>query len=169
MNLVLIPPLAVPLVLCHSRALSDASFNTLVVFKYPGGKGGGMNFEWYCEQVLKGCFYDYWMTMTLIWGQISFQQNGATSHTSKSTKQWLWENSIPIFPHPAASSDLNFIEPVWKILKTKIRTHPHPPTSMNKLKQAWDAISDEDIHTHTKHMEDRVKAVINAWGGHTKY
>ena len=27
MNLVLIPPLAVPLVLCHSRALSDASFN----------------------------------------------------------------------------------------------------------------------------------------------
>ena len=29
MNLVLIPPLAVPLVLCHSRALSDASFNNI--------------------------------------------------------------------------------------------------------------------------------------------
>jgi DDE superfamily endonuclease len=151
----------------------DGHKGPLVVLEYPGGKGGGMNSEWYCEQVLKGCFYDYWMTMTSIRGQISFQQDGAASHTSKSTKQWLQQNSIPIFPHPAASPDLNPIEPVWKILKTKIRTRPHPPTSMDELKQAvkqaWDAISDEDIHTHTKHMEDRVKAVINARGGHTKY
>ena len=33
MNLVLIPPLAVPLVLCHSRALSDASFNSYTLIQ----------------------------------------------------------------------------------------------------------------------------------------
>ena len=76
----------------------------------------------------------------------------------------------PNIPHPAASPNLNPIEPVtvWKVLKTKIRTHPHPLTSMDELKQAWDATFNEDIHTHTKYMEDRVKAVINAQGGHTK-
>ena len=46
----------------------DGHKGPLVVFEYPRGKGGGMNSEQYYEQVLKGCFYDYWMTMTSIRG-----------------------------------------------------------------------------------------------------
>ena len=39
MNPVLIPPLAVPLVLCHSRALSDASFNSMLIeSEWVGGR-----------------------------------------------------------------------------------------------------------------------------------
>ena len=46
--------------------IMDGHKGALVGFKYPRGKGGGMNSEQYCEQVLKGCFYNYWMIIISI-------------------------------------------------------------------------------------------------------
>jgi len=58
-----------------------------------------MNAERYQEQVLDGIFFDYWMQMSEERGQILFQQDGAPSHTAKSTQEWLKRNSIDTLPH----------------------------------------------------------------------
>lgn len=86
---------------------------------------------------------------------------------------WLASNGIEIFPHPASSPDLSPIETLWQCLKTLIRERPHIPSSLEELKTAvrecWEMITAEDINQHVKHMEDRVKAVLKADGGHTNY
>jgi len=89
----------------------------LVVLEYPGGRGGGMDAERYQEQVLDGIFFDCSMQMSEERGQILFQQDGAASHTAKSTQEWLKWNSINTFPHPPSSPDLNPIELLWNKIK----------------------------------------------------
>jgi hypothetical protein len=145
----------------------------MVVLEYPGGPGGGMTADRYQEQMLEKVLFDYYWQMSEERGQVTFQQDGASSHRAKSTSAWLARNGIQTFPHPSSSPNLSPIEPLWHQLKTLIRQQPHPPTSLDELKEAvpegWNQIVPEDIDAHVKHMEDRVKAVLKAKGGHTKY
>jgi transposase len=145
----------------------------LVILEYPGGRGGGMTADRYQEQVLDKVLYNYYLRMSEEKGMVLFQQDGASSHTAKSTRAWFERNGIEIFPHPVSSPDLSPIEPVWKKLKALIRSRPHIPSSLDELKiavrEAWDQITDEDVEAHTKHMGDRVTAVLGAKGGHTKF
>jgi transposase len=57
----------------------------LVVLEYPGGRGGGMNSTHYREQVLKGALKEFYAQMKEARGNVRFQQDGAPSHTSKTT------------------------------------------------------------------------------------
>ena len=65
------------------------------------------------------------------------------------------------------------IEPVWHTFKTIIYARSHPSTSIAKLKAAaqdtWDQITPKNINAYVKHMKDRVKALLAAKGGRTKY
>lgn len=153
--------------------IMKGSRGPLVVLDYPGGKGGGMTTQRYQAQVLDKVLFDYYWRMSESRGQVVFQQDGARCHTAKSTIDWLSRNLIDIFSHPASSPDLSPIEPLWHRLKTLIRARPHIPSSLEELKTAvrecWEMITNEDIDAHVKHMEDRVKAVLQADGGHTKY
>lgn len=145
----------------------------LVVLDYPGGKGGGMTAVRYQQQVLDGPLHDFYQEMSEERGMVVFQEDGASCHRAKSTKDWLARNSIESFDHPAKSPDMSPIEPLWNTLKTLIRARPHPPTSLTELKtavrEAWAEITPRDINVHVRHMNDRIKAVIAAKGGHTKY
>ena len=145
----------------------------MVVLDYPGGQGGGMNAERYQDQVLEAVLYDYYTERLEELGDVKFQQDGAPSHTARSTTAWLLWNSIDQFPHPPSSPDLSPIEPLWKTFKNYIQARPRLPTSLNELKtavcEAWDQVTEEDINKHVKHMQDRVLVVLEAKGGHTKY
>jgi len=44
--------------------------------------------------------------------QMLFQQDGAASHTAKSTQEWLKWNSIDTFPCLLSPPDLNPTEPL---------------------------------------------------------
>jgi transposase len=145
----------------------------LVVLEYPGGKGGGMNTERYCKQVLEGVLEDFYVEMTKVHGSVEFQQDNASCHTSKRTKNWLTDHGISLLYHPPNSPDLSPIEPVWHELKKIIRSCPHPPTSVDKLKAAvhtaWDELDVADINKYIFSMPDRVAAINNAKGGHTRF
>jgi len=145
----------------------------LVVLEYLGGCGGGMMAKQYQEQMLSGPLHIFYQEMSEEGGIVVFQEDSAPSHCAKSPREWLAKNSVDSFPHPVSSPDLNPTEPLWKTLKDLIRSRPHPPTNLAKLKlavcEAWDQITPEDINCHFKHMSDRVAAVLAANGGHTMY
>lgn len=151
----------------------------LVVLDYPGGKGGGMNATRYHDQVLSGPllkFHDEIKSSMEKNGQtdqIYFQQDGASCHTAHATARWLEDQDIKTLYHPPQSPDLNPIERVWHELKRRVRALPTPPSTSEALKEAilkvWDELRDEDIIKHTSTMPERVKAIQQAHGGHTRY
>jgi transposase len=111
----------------------------------------------YQEQVLDKVLHDFYQSMAEEHGQVLFQQDGAPSHTAKSTGRWLDQNEIKIMPHPPGSPDLNPIEPLWHTLKDLIRNWMHIPTTLDELKiatnEAWDQITEADIDKHVNSME----------------
>lgn len=145
----------------------------MVILDYPGGSGGGMTAARYQEQVLDHVLHDFYQQMCEEWGQVLFQQDGASSHTAKSTTAWLDRNQIERIRHPAASPDVNPIEPVWHDLKELIRACKHIPTTLKELKEAvkeaWDQVPIAKIDKYVTSMEERVQAVIKAKGGHTPF
>ncbi|GLB38751.1 putative DDE superfamily endonuclease [Lyophyllum shimeji] len=145
----------------------------LVVLEYPGGKGNGMNSARYQEQVLEGVVLDFQARMKALKGPMTFQQDNAPSHTSKSTKKWFANHDLPLLFHPASSPDLNPIERVWHELKNRLRALPHPPNTLDDLKEAvrrvWDELPIEDVDKHIRRMPDRVEAILAAKGGHTRF
>ncbi|CAK5272627.1 unnamed protein product [Mycena citricolor] len=148
----------------------------LVILKYPGGKGSGMTAERYQDQVLKPHLMNAINELRQQRSRrvkIQFQQDGASSHTAHSSIDWLENHKIPIFLHPANSPDLSPIEPVWHELKKCIRARILRPTTFESLKTAileeWEKLPIEDINKYTGTMVNRVQAVLDAEGGHTRY
>jgi DDE superfamily endonuclease/Transposase len=105
----------------------------LIVLEYPGGKGGGTNSKRYQQQVLDGVLKDFYTKMKQKRGCVLFQQDNASSHTSKSTQHWFLHENIPLLFHPANSPDINPIEPVWHELKKIIWALPSPSNTIEKL------------------------------------
>jgi hypothetical protein len=82
-----------------------------------------------------------------------------------------------VFTHPPSSPDVYPIEPVWHKLKKLIQALPHSPTTVAKLiqaihnawDQAWDTLAIPDIDKYIHTMSDRVQAVLEADGSHTRF
>lgn len=153
--------------------IMDGKKGPLVVLEYPGGKGGGMTSARYQEQVLDRVLIPFHTKVSRERGCAFFQQDNASSHMSKSTRNWFRSHQIPIFSHPASSPNMNPIEGVWHELKHIIRASPNPPTSLHSLKTAihaaWDELSIETVNKYVGTMEQRIQAIIHVRGGHTCY
>jgi transposase len=146
----------------------------IIILEYPGGRGGGMTAARYIEQVLEGAWKLFSANVLQETGRRPiFQQDGASAHTAKVTLKWFTNNSVTLLPHPPSSPDLSPIENLWDILKTRIAARGRVPTSQQELedavREAWDSITTDEINHFIAQMPDRLQAVINAQGGHTKY
>ena len=101
-----------------------------------------------------------------------FQQDGATCHTAKSTSQYLVSKNIRCLPWwPAQSPDLSPIENLWDIVKE--RTANRSPVNIDQLWQffceEWEKIPNSTISKLFHSMPSRIRAVISANGGNSKY
>lgn len=112
-----------------------------------------------------------WLTMN---PDLLFMQDNARSHTAQVVKdEMAWRGIFPI-EWPPNSPDMNPIEKLWNKMKDWIQArYPKQENSYDKLRKivrdAWDAITEEDLLELIREMPARMQAVIDAEGYHTKY
>lgn len=105
--------------------------------------------------------------------EIIFQQDNDPKHTCKKAKAWFNAHNIQVLSWPAQSPDLNPIEHLWQHLQKQLAGHPTPPSGMEELweriQEEWFKIPESYCQELVESIPRRVKAVIRANGGYTKY
>lgn len=100
-----------------------------------------------------------------------FQQDGASSHTAKSTQKWFSDNGIKVLDWPSNSPDLNVIETLWHKMKQELRNSPQRtlPHLQGKLQSIWDSFTPDVCRSLVATMPARIAAVIKSKGDVTPY
>lgn len=102
---------------------------------------------------------------------LTFQQDNAPAHRSRSSMQFFEENGLDILPWPPQSPDLNPCENLWSLMKGRLEEREIH--GMEELRQAaeqeFNRVTREELQTLIASMPRRIKAVIAARGGTTKY
>ena len=106
-------------------------------------------------------------------GNYIFQQDNATCHKAKLTKQFLQNNEIQVMEWPPYSPDLNPIENLWAILKQKLSQNGYSTKSelVNNVRRIWEEDADIRRHCHTlsDSMCNRIRKCIQNKGGPISY
>ena len=96
----------------------------------------------------------------------SFQQDGASSHTSLKSQKWLSEN-VPRFwdkaMWPPCSSDFNPMDfSVWSWLEKEACSIPHKSIGSlkNSLKRAWEKMPKSNLHAICDSVPKRIKLLL---------
>jgi transposase len=109
-----------------------------------------------------------------------FQQDNDPKHTSRDVQGDLKTHlSGRILPWPSYSPDLNPIENVWAILKKNVEKKVKSMVAQKKkiskeifcdlIRREWNDLENVVIVNCINSMQSRIKACIDAEGGHTKY
>ena len=106
--------------------------------------------------------------------RMKLMQDGATPHTARTTREWLYQHNIELFgPWPSKSPDMNPIENAWGLIERKIRERLHQPQNEDELYAAlrdeWANLGDDYLRRLVLSMRRRVTALFTAAGGHTRY
>ena len=133
---------------------------------------GKMNAEQYCEILDQGVVESF-EKLEMEEEERYFQQDNDPKHTSKLASKWFEDNNIIVIHWPAQSPGLNPIEHLWFYIKHKLLQYNVPAKGVHELWERvvkeWNEIPPEVCQGLIKSMPRRVKAVIKANGGHTKY
>ncbi len=104
-----------------------------------------------------------------------FQKNNAPCHKAQIISDWFLEhdNEFTLLKWPPQSPDLNPIEHLWDVVEREIRIMDVQPTNLQKLRDdnmsIWTKISEECFQHLVESMPRRIKAVLKAKGGPTRY
>lgn len=133
---------------------------------------GHLNAELYCdilEEELKNSAIYYGRSMQ----DLILQQDNDPKHTSKLASNWFKNNKINVLDWPSYSPDLNHIENLWAIVKKRLNSYDTAPKSTSELfdrvANEWNSVTPELCQKLISSMPSRIKAVIKAKGGRTKY
>lgn len=116
---------------------------------------------WYWESVQNRC--NLWL-----------MEDGASAHRAKLTRAYREYFRIPCLQWPPSSPDLNPIENIWNILKNRLNARNPRPKGKEEVKRAlleeWEFnIKECDILKFVDSIPERIQAVIDANGGHTRW
>jgi transposase len=101
-----------------------------------------------------------------------FQQDGATCHTSASSRAYFQRKKVKLLDSwPPQSPDLNVIENLWDCVKRKVESR-----AASNLDELWECVLEEweripatNIQKLFHSIPDRVRAVVKNNGGQTRY
>ena len=103
---------------------------------------------------------------------IVFQQDGATCHTSVSTRGFLARNGVQVLPEwPPNSPDLNPVEHCWAWIARRLigQNFASAEALEAGVRRIWAQRPPDLLLRLFASMPSRCEAVIKAKGGHTKY
>jgi hypothetical protein len=128
-----------------------------------------MNAERYCEILDSNLFQS--ADQLRMPPDFIFQQDNDPEHTAHLTARWLDENGVRLLKWPAQSPDLNPIEHLWYLLEKELgdRRFKTKDELKTALTAAWNRLSFQKIRNLLDSIPRRLKAVIKAKGGPTKY
>ncbi|KAG0836005.1 hypothetical protein G6F17_013904 [Rhizopus arrhizus] len=134
---------------------------------------GTMNSDLY-QHILDTTLRETMEYYDMDWSTAYFQHDGDPKHRSKSTIQWLNANGVNyIDDWLAQSPDLNPIEHLWHHLKLKLSLYDKKTKGVHELwervEKEWNSFDKEVCRRYIDTMPARIKAVIDANGGSTKY
>lgn len=102
-----------------------------------------------------------------------FQHDNARPHTARVTVDFLEQQNVNVIRWPSRSPDLNPIEHLWDELDRRVRQRQPPPQNLQQLEQAlqyeWQRIPRVRTQRLIESMPRRVRAVLQANGGHNRY
>ena len=100
-------------------------------------------------------------------------QDNAPCHVSRRTNQWKTEIDIPTLEWPPQSPDLNIIENVWIVIKTKVQRRIDDIRNAEDLKtvvaKIWTSLQLHYIRSLYDSLPMRLRVVLRARGNITKY
>jgi len=102
-------------------------------------------------------------------------QDGARPHSANYIKDIYRDKNLAnyVFPWVACLPDLNLIEGVWRLIKSRIRRcTPRAQTNdlmHSTIQKEWHNISSQDLDLLLQSMPEHVQAVLAANGGHTTF
>jgi hypothetical protein len=101
------------------------------------------------------------------------QHDNSPCHKAGFVREWFVDNKVPEMDCPAQSPDLNPTEHLWDELERRLFSRPQCPTSLTALATAlqeeWAAIQPETFRHLVASLPGRVRAVIKAKGGPTRF
>ena len=131
-----------------------------------------MNTEWYVSEIIQNRVVQQLQE----WNPDSdsvFQQDNAPCHKSEGAMNDFRANNINVMDWPPASPDINPIENLWAIIKTRILKLK--PTSKKDIIAGFIQVWNRDdemlniMQSLVRSMPRRVKALIDSKRSHTKY
>jgi transposase len=133
---------------------------------------GGINSTLYIE-ILGGEMHQSLRFLRMEEDGAILQQDNAPAHMSRAATEWFNANRVELLDWPAQSPDLNPIEHLWDYLKRRLSDYEQPPESIHKLWERvqveWEKITPDFCARLVNSMPQRIQAVLDAKGGHTKY
>ncbi|CCI11237.1 unnamed protein product [Albugo candida] len=127
----------------------------------------------FVAQVYDGELAGFWEGLINA-GRAILMEDGAPNHRAQALEKWRDERSVEKLEWTANSLYLNPIENVWAKMKAAIQKLPKDKNSEERwlqLKQTWSIIDPEWLQLQhlVNSMSERIKAVIEAKGGSTRW
>ena len=102
-----------------------------------------------------------------------FQQDGDRKHTAAYTMGWLEDRGFDVLGWCPNSPDMNIIENLWDHLDRMVRARDPLPRNLDELwealKEEWENIDQGYIDSLYASMPNRVRQLLKANGGETRY
>ena len=122
--------------------------------------------QWYYQSLLNQGLPSIYTT------RYFFQHDGASSHTARTTTEYLTEKTIRVLPEwPSQSPDISIIENLWNILKVNVKKRNAQTIEQlwSFCEEEWNAIPNDVISRLFESLPHRILSIISAKGGNSKY
>lgn len=131
---------------------------------------GTVNARRYIDEILAPYVIPY---AGAIGQEFVLMDDNATAHRARVVNQYLDDQGVERMDWPARSPDINPIEHAWDMLQRRISARQRKPSTRAELAAAlveeWALIPQGDIRNLICSFPTRVREVIRARGGHTRF